>query len=245
MIVHLALLLTALLSPSVAQAQAPASRVLFRVFLSDGRVLASYGEWARVDDRVIFSIPTRLTAAPVELHRVNIPSGRVDWRRTEQYTESVHAAVYANTRGEADFTKFSSELATVDAQATGASDSRNARKERKKREQFFRKYRRSMHGSFNFFSDATVSLDQIKTMSGPPLHTIEPLARRLAAAAIRIGKVTPPTELVNSHALVRSAWGLAETALRLRAESVRANNVDTAQRGRTDLTAAMAPPTPK
>lgn len=69
--------------------------------------------------------------------------------------------------------------------------------------------------------------------------------RRLAAAAIRIGKLTPPAELVNSHALVRSAWGLAETALRLRAESVPANNVDTAQRGRADLTAAMAPPTPK
>lgn len=245
MIVHLALLLTALLSPSVAQAQAPASRVLFRVFLSDGRVLASYGEWARVEDRVIFSIPARLTADPVELHLVNIPSGRVDWPRTEQYTESVHAAVYANTRGEADFTKFSSELTTVDAQAAGASDSRNARKEWEKREQFFRKYRRSMNGSFNLFRDATVSLDQIKTMSGPPLHTIKPLARRLAAAAIRIGKVTPPAELVNSHALVRSAWGLAETALRLRAESVPANNVDTAQRGRADLTAAMAPPTPK
>ena len=64
---------------------------------------------------------------------------------------------------------------------------------------------------------------------------------------------------MNGHALVRSAWELAETALRLRAESVPANNIDIAQRAssaaagalmlyqraRADLTAAMAPPTPK
>ena len=97
--------------PAVAAAQTPASRVLFRVFLSDGRVLASYGEWARVEDRVIFSIPTRLTSDPVELHLVNIPSGRVDWPRTEQYAESVRAVAYAETRGEADFARFSTEMA--------------------------------------------------------------------------------------------------------------------------------------
>ena len=458
MIVRLALLLTAVLGPSVAHAQIPASRVLFRVFLSDGRVLASYGAWARVEDRVIFSIPTRLTADPVELHLVNIPSGRVDWPRTEQYAETVHAVRYADTRGEADFAKFSSELAkalndvarvadpgvrlataerarqalaewpashygyrigevrqsldvldeiisqlrvavgqtsfdlslsaplavppppplppptdaelveqlvaaasladtagervtllqsalrlldravgllpdewarrvrrsvsldlehdrqverayttmrertleasaklvskgepsefeklrdrvqaedrrlgghrpgevaallaTIDAQAAGANDSRSARKTWETREQFFRKYRRSMNGSFNIFREATVGLDQIRIMSGPSLHTIEPLARRLSAAGTKIGKVTPPAELVNGHALVRSAWELAETALRLRAESVPANNIDIAQRAssaaagalmlyqraRADLTAAMAPPTPK
>ena len=92
-------------------AQTPASRVLFRVFLSDGRVLASYGEWARVEDRVVFSIPTRLTSDPVELHLVNIASARVDWPRTELYAESVRAVAYAETRGEADFGRFSADLA--------------------------------------------------------------------------------------------------------------------------------------
>ena len=48
--------------------------MLFRVFLSDGRVLSSYGEWARLDDRVIFSMPTQLTRDPVELHLVTIPA---------------------------------------------------------------------------------------------------------------------------------------------------------------------------
>jgi len=75
---------------------------------------------------------------------------------------------------------------------------------------------------------------------------------------VKIGKVTPPEDLANGHALVRSAWELAENALRLRQQSVSGNNVDTAQRAssaaagalmlyeraRADLTLAMAPPPP-
>ncbi|MDP2321186.1 MAG: hypothetical protein Q8O42_17820 [Acidobacteriota bacterium] len=446
------------LIPAVAQAQTPASRVLFRVFLSDGRVLASYGEWARVDDRVIFSIPTRLSGDPVELHLVNIPSGRVDWPRTELYAESVRAVAYAETRGEADFARFSNEmartlnevsriadpgvrlataerarqslaewpashygyrigevrqsldvldeiisqlrvavgqtrfdlalsaplavppppplppptdaelveqlvaaasiaesrteritllqsvmrlldravgllpdawagrvrgtvgvdleherqveraysvlrqrtletsarlarkgdrlefeklreqviaedhrlggerageisalLATIDLQANGVAQARDTRKEWEKREQLYRRYRRSMNGSFNVFRDATVSLDQVRTLAGPPLHALEAIARRLASAGVKIGKVTPPADLANGHALVRSAWELAETALRLRRESVASNSVDSAQRAssaaagalmlyqraRADLAATMAPPAAK
>ena len=444
--------------PVAAQAQTPASRVLFRVFLSDGRVLASYGEWARVEDRVIFSIPTRLTSDPVELHLVNIPSGRVDWPRTELYAESVRAVAYAATRGEADFARFSSEmakalnevsriadpgvrlataerarqtlaewpashygyrigevreamdvldeiisqlrvaigqtrfdlslsaplavppppplppptdaelieqlvaaasiaesavervtllqsvlrlldraagllpgewarrvrhavgadldherqmerayqvlrertletsaklalksnrnsefeklrdrvmaedkrlggqrpgevaalLATISLQASSAEQTRDARKAWEKREQFYRRYRRSMNGAFNTFREATVSLDQIRTLSGPPLHKVEPIAKKMSAAALKISKVTPPADLAKGHALVRSAWELAENALRLRQESVSSNNVDTAQRAssaaagalmlyqraRAELAAAMAPPAP-
>ncbi len=106
-------LLLAALFPSMASAQAPVSRVLFRVFLTDGRVLSSYGEWSRLDDRVIFSMPTQLTRDPVELQLVTIPSQRVDWPRTEHYAESVRAAAYAATRGDADFNAFSSEVAKV------------------------------------------------------------------------------------------------------------------------------------
>ena len=106
-------LLLAAIVPSIAAAQAPPSRVLFRVFLSDGRVLSSYGEWSRLDDRVIFSMPTQLSRNPVELHLVTIPAQRVDWPRTERYAESVRAAAYAATRGDADFAAFSSDVAKV------------------------------------------------------------------------------------------------------------------------------------
>ena len=90
---------------------ATVAAVLFRIFLSDGRVLSSYGEWARLDDRVIFSMPTNLTRDPIELHLVTIPSHRVNWPRTEAYAESVRGAAYVATRGDADFAAFSAELA--------------------------------------------------------------------------------------------------------------------------------------
>lgn len=457
-----ALLISLGLVPAAVQAQTLASRVLFRVFLSDGRVLSSYGEWARIDDRVIFSIPTRLTGDPVELHLVNIPADRVDWPRTELYAESVRAVAYAETRGEADFARFSSDmaqalnevsrivdpgvrlataerarqslaewpashygyrigevrqaldvldeiisqlrvavgqtqfdlslsaplavppppplppptdaelveqlvaatalaespaervtllqsvtrlldravgllpaewagrvrrtvsadleherqveaayttlrqrtletsawlarkgarsdfeklrervvaedrrlggarageiaalLATLDLQAAlvtqaeRAADVKKARKDWQKREQrSYRPYRRAMIGAFKTFQQATVSLDQIRTMASPPLRTVGALAEKLAAAGVKIAKVRPPADLAGGHALVRSAWELAENALRLRKESASSNNVDTAQRAssaaagammlyeraRADLTAAMAPP---
>jgi hypothetical protein len=150
-------------------------------------------------------------------------------------------------------------LATIDLQASTAQQTRDARKDWEKREQFYRRYRRAMNGSFNTFREASVSLDQIRTLSGPPLHKIDPIAKRMAAAAVRMSKVTPPADLAAGHVLVQSAWELAENALRLRQESVAGNNVDTAQRAssaaagalmlyeraRADLAAAMAPPTPK
>lgn len=443
------------LAPAVAWTQPPASLVLFRVFLSDGRALASYGEWARVEDRVIFSIPTRLASDQMELHLVNIPSGHVDWPRTEQYAESVRAVAYAETRGEADFARFSADmaktlnevtrianpairlataelarqsltewpashygyrvgevrqaldvldevisqlrislgqtqfdlslsaplaappppplppptdaelmeqliaaatlanspgermtlfqsvlrlldraagllpdewarrmrrsvtgdleqeqelerayaslrqrtleaanrilkrgdrsgferlraqlreegsrlgsqragevaalLATIDVQGETVLQANDSRKEWEQRERGYRRYRRSMNGSFDVFRDLTASLEQVRTLAGPPLRNIAPIERRLSAAAVKIGKVTPPPDLATGHALIRSAWELAATALRLRAESVARNSIDVAQRAssaaagalllyqraRADLTTAMAPP---
>ena len=92
-------------------AQAPASRVLFRVFLSDGRVLSSYGEWARLDDRVIFSMPTQLSREPVELHLITIP---VAARRLAAHRDvrGIRARRrLCRDRGDADFAVFSSEVA--------------------------------------------------------------------------------------------------------------------------------------
>jgi hypothetical protein len=84
---------------------------LFRVFLNDGRVLTSYGEWARLDARVVFSMPTRRGAPSAELHLVSIAAAEVDWERTERYANAVRASAYAATRGEADFGRLSDEVA--------------------------------------------------------------------------------------------------------------------------------------
>src|SRR5262245_10617258 len=78
---------------------------LFRVFLKDGTTLISYGELARVGNRVVFSMPTSASMDNPNLHLVDISSDRVDWVRTTNYAESARATRYLETRAETDYTK--------------------------------------------------------------------------------------------------------------------------------------------
>ena len=429
-----------LLVPSLASGQSANSRVLFRVFLSDGRVLSSYGEWARLDDRVIFSMPAQLSREPVELHLVNIPSQRVDWARTEAYAESVRAAAYVATRGDADFALFSTEvakvlndvakiqdpaarlamaerarqkladwpgshygyrvgevrdalavldeviaqlrvsmgitrfdlslsanaplgeppppplppptdaelveqfvaaasiadspverisllqtvmrlidraigmmpaewaarmrgtaggelererrvekaydelrtrtlaeaaklasrgkmsdlerlrdrvreedrrlggqragdvaalLATIDLETASAIARRETRKEWERRAPIFRRYRRSTNGAFKVFSESLPALEQIKTMNGPQVTLISSTTKRLSSASRSFKKVVAPDELAQAHALIASAWELADTAFRLRLQAVSVNSVDVAQRASSAAAGAL------
>lgn len=93
----------------VARAGA-AESVLYRLFLMDGTTLISYGEFARVADRVVFSIPLGDTAESPELQLVSIPQASVDWERTDRYSDAVRARRFAETRGEGDFAGLSSRV---------------------------------------------------------------------------------------------------------------------------------------
>ncbi|MEO8682962.1 MAG: hypothetical protein ABI665_28200, partial [Vicinamibacterales bacterium] len=104
------------------RAQEALDPALFRVFLTDGRTLASYGEYARADDRVVFSMPTRMRPAPGGFELVSIPANRVDWARTQQYADRVHAAAYAASRGAADFAALSSEVARTLNEVAATAD---------------------------------------------------------------------------------------------------------------------------
>ena len=111
------LLLAALaLTCSVATAHAETA-TLFRVFLNDGTAVVSYGEYARVGDRVIFSIPIGGVAgdSSVEpkLHMVNIPAGAVDWTATAKYARATRYAQYVATRAESDYAAFTGDVAAV------------------------------------------------------------------------------------------------------------------------------------
>jgi hypothetical protein len=99
-----------LAAPADLRAQ-NADPLLYRVFLSDGTGLASFGEWARVEDRLVFSMPLSPGAGPSELHLVSLPVQRVDMARTERYAETVRATHYAANRGEADFAQLSGDVA--------------------------------------------------------------------------------------------------------------------------------------
>ena len=74
--------------------------VLHRIFLSDGDTLVSYGEYVRVGDRVIFSIPLGADPGATRTQLVSIPASVVDWPRTERYIESARHAHYTATRAE-------------------------------------------------------------------------------------------------------------------------------------------------
>jgi hypothetical protein len=101
----------ALMLPAIAHAQSTSP--LYRVFLADGSSLSSYGEWARVDDRIVFSMPLVAGSDPDQLHLVSLPGDRVDWPRTEAYRTAVRAAHYASNRGEEDFARLGADVARV------------------------------------------------------------------------------------------------------------------------------------
>src|SRR5512140_795762 len=110
-------------APALA-ARAGDNATLFRVFLKDGTTLVSYGEFARVGDRVVFSIPTAATPDP-PLQLVNIAAERVDWERTDRYTASARADHYVATRAEDDYASLTSEVArTLNEVATTDDPSR-------------------------------------------------------------------------------------------------------------------------
>ena len=106
------MLAAALICPLRAAAAAPDEATLLRVFLTDGTSIVSYGEPARVNDRVIFSMPTAATPnAP--LHLVNLPATRVDWDRTMRYAATARASHYVQTQAENDYAALSNDVAST------------------------------------------------------------------------------------------------------------------------------------
>ena len=87
--------------PAVSRVAAASD--LYRLFLLDGGTLVSYGEFARVGDRVVLSIPIGALSDTPDLQLVSIPQATVDWERTDRYADTVRARRYGETRGESDF----------------------------------------------------------------------------------------------------------------------------------------------
>jgi hypothetical protein len=112
LVVRLAAALTVLcasLASMAAAAPAGEDATLLRVFLKDGTSLVSYGEPAKVGDRVVFSMPTAATPNP-PLHLVTIGTDRVDWERTDRYAASAREARYLETQAELDYAALSNQV---------------------------------------------------------------------------------------------------------------------------------------
>jgi hypothetical protein len=100
-----ALLLLACCAPAAAADDV----MLLRVFLTDGSTLVSYGEPARLGERVVFSMPTAATPNP-PLHLIDLAAARVDWERTNRYAEAARAAHYISTQAEFDYAALSTRM---------------------------------------------------------------------------------------------------------------------------------------
>lgn len=99
-----------LVSPGIAAAAA--DPMLFRLFLTDGTSLVSYGEFARLDDRVVFSLVAGGETEPA-LQIATLPASRIDWMKTDRHARSTRYQWYAKTRGDEDFLQLSDRVASV------------------------------------------------------------------------------------------------------------------------------------
>lgn len=94
----------------------------FRIFLLDGHALPSYGAFAIVGDRIVFTLPIGPADAPPELQLMSLPLSSVDLERTEMYSATLRAARYAVTRGEADYAAMTAEVSRTIADLRDVED---------------------------------------------------------------------------------------------------------------------------
>ena len=93
------------------------SVTLFRVFLNDGTAVVSYGEYARVGDRLVFSMPIGAVdpniAGEPALHVVNLPVSAVNWTATEKYARSARHTHYMANSAESDYAALAGDVAAT------------------------------------------------------------------------------------------------------------------------------------
>jgi hypothetical protein len=106
------LILSALLWIALSGVAAAADPLLFRLYLTDGTSVVSYGEFARVGESVVFSMVMGGAEQP-RLHATTLPASVVDWTRTDLHAASTRYQWYAQARGDEDFTRLSNEVASV------------------------------------------------------------------------------------------------------------------------------------
>jgi hypothetical protein len=94
-------------------ASAGSEVTLFRLYMLDGSVLTSYGEFARVADDVVFSMPVGGRPEEPRIQVTSVKAALVDWPRTDKYSASARFQRYAETRGEEDFRILSNEVAVA------------------------------------------------------------------------------------------------------------------------------------
>lgn len=108
--------------PSHAPAQSVDAGAIFRVFLTSGQALPSYGEAAIASDRVVFTLLIGAPEGKPAFQLFSLPIDRVDLTRTRRYADAMRARHYAATRGETDYAAMTQEVQRTLAQLTAIED---------------------------------------------------------------------------------------------------------------------------
>ena len=87
----------------------------FRIFLLDGQVLSTVGEFTRVDDLVMLQVPIGVPGAGgvPELRTVTIGATAVDWARTDAYRDAIRRAQFEQAGGARAYAAFTEEVAAT------------------------------------------------------------------------------------------------------------------------------------
>lgn len=212
-----------------ARAHAADDGLLFRVFLTDGSSIVTYGEFARVGDQVVLSVPVGGTQKEPRLQAVSLTASRVDWDRTERHAASTRYQRYVATRAEADYQQLTEAVAAVLNSIAQSSDRATALATAERARQMLNEWPRAHYGYrqqdvqeiVNLLNSAISRLQsgsptppfQIALVSAPAM-SLEPLAtmpspREQLEQLLRISRMT--TDARDRVALLRSALNLVAT----------------------------------
>jgi len=111
-----------LASAGWASGRTPGGAPSFRLFLTDGTPIVSFGEFARANGRVVFTIPIGSPSNPDKIQVVSLPDSAIDWDRTDRYTDAVRHQFYASTRGEEDYAALTGAVARALGDIAFAAD---------------------------------------------------------------------------------------------------------------------------
>ena len=211
------------------RAHAAGDALLFRVFLKDGSSVVAYGEFARVADQVVLSVPVGGTTQDPRLHAVTLAASRVDWEKTDRYAASARYQQYVASRADADYQQLTDEVASVLNNIAQSTDRTSALAAAERARRMLTEWPRSHFGYrqqdvqdiVRLLDSAIARLQgsappppfQIALVSAPEM-ALEPLAtmpspREQVAQLLRIA--TGTTDVTERVALLQSALTLLAT----------------------------------
>jgi hypothetical protein len=177
---------------------AASDAVLYRVFLKDGGVLVSYGEFASVADKVVLSMPIGGTDTAPVLHLISIPEKDVEWERTNAYAQAARARHYAATQAENDFSRLTRDVSDTLYQVGATQDpakrlslAENARQQLIEWPQYHYGYRADELGQMTTWLDQVVS--ELRVAAGKSSFDIALVATPTAPVIPTVDLLPAPT----------------------------------------------------